>query len=336
MGWLIFKTSSRSAWRATSAARAATLLCLLGCAGPNPRFHIDRASTGDAAVADTEAIGGAGGVATGGSGGTSASSGDAGGAGGARMPDAANNGTPDDAPVSMLDLGAETSPGGTGIDLTTGLVGHWDLDTKKGLGITLDRSGHGHDGTLVALDPEKAWVAGKFGNALSCDGADGSYVRIDKSVDIDAIQSFTVAAWVKRGLASSTGMSILSRQTSGSAETFNLTCSNNHLALYLPFSAGKTYFVTSPSAAPLNEWVHIAATYDGKIARLYEQGKETARLDYSIKLPATTNPLVIGNNFNSTGPVQAFVGLIDEVLLYSVVLTPEAIALLASTLEALP
>lgn len=95
-------------------------------------------------------------------------------------------------------------------------------------------------------------------------------------------------------------------------------------AAYLFFvGSGQTLSMTnggSTKASPaglfsLNEWVHVAATYDGSNVRMYVNGL----LRYQVA--QTTNPTVNSNNIqigNAAGAsnARAFDGYISEVLLF--------------------
>jgi len=57
-------------------------------------------------------------------------------------------------------------PSAHAADITTGLVGYWQLDETSGT-TARDASGRGNPGTLVH---NPAWASGKFGGAVSFNG----------------------------------------------------------------------------------------------------------------------------------------------------------------------
>ena len=73
--------------------------------------------------------------------------------------------------------------------LTEGLVGYWSFDDWANPGC--DDSGNGHDGTVHGA----TWMAGKFGGALSFDGAD-NYVSVPDEPALDILEDITISAWV--------------------------------------------------------------------------------------------------------------------------------------------
>lgn len=237
-----------------------------------------------------------------------------------RPPDAAR---PPDAPA------AEAS----GWDLTTGLIGYWRLDEGRG-GIARDASGHGHHGVLEGMD-ESAWVASPRGMALQIPDSQGAGVRVMASDAILGIEHFTIVAWVVRQPARASYQSLVSRQLGDTIlEVFNLSLrSSDEVALLMSKSqeAGPgdwPYAARAAGGAPLDQWVHIAATFDGAVARLYVGGTEVATLDYPRALPKSGTPLYLGTNKNPVNN-EPLAGRLDEVLLYGVALPPGAIAALA-------
>jgi hypothetical protein len=76
------------------------------------------------------------------------------------------------------------------------------------------------------------------------------------------------------------------------------------------------------SVLPLNTWTFLAATYDGITLRFFVNGTQVSSQPASGALVTSTNPLQIGGD-SVYG--QFFSGLIDEVRIYNVALTPAQI-----------
>lgn len=82
-----------------------------------------------------------------------------------------------------------------------------------------------------------------------------------------------------------------------------------------------------PKPLPVDEWSHVAATFDNRRMRLYVKGSEVASLERPGFINASTD-LVIGGH--SVGLARArFDGWLDEVRIYRRVLPPAEIAKLA-------
>jgi hypothetical protein len=74
---------------------------------------------------------------------------------------------------------------------------------------------------------------------------------------------------------------------------------------------------------PLNEWTHLATTYDGARQRLYVNGVLVASRAQTGSIVVANQPLRIGGN-NSSG--EFFQGMIDEVRVYNRALSVGEIA----------
>ena len=82
-----------------------------------------------------------------------------------------------------------------------------------------------------------------------------------------------------------------------------------------------------PEPLPVNEWSHLAATFDNKIMRLYVNGEEVGALDRS----GFINPgdsITVGAHGAKLDRAR-FRGCLDSVRVYRRVLSPEEIADLA-------
>ena len=87
---------------------------------------------------------------------------------------------------------------------------------------------------------------------------------------------------------------------------------------------GSTFqFYTTPNSVQLNQWQHVAWSFDGTTHNVYINGILNTKLT-STKLPPNTNGNVyIGNRANNTD--RGFAGLIDDARIYNYVLTPQQI-----------
>jgi concanavalin A-like lectin/glucanase superfamily protein/putative Ig domain-containing protein len=82
-----------------------------------------------------------------------------------------------------------------------------------------------------------------------------------------------------------------------------------------------------PSAIPLNEWTHLAISFDGTTKRLYVNGAQVAsreQLD-ALLYDAAAVPMTIGSDFESNKSGNHFNGRIDEVALYNRALTADEV-----------
>jgi Concanavalin A-like lectin/glucanases superfamily len=76
------------------------------------------------------------------------------------------------------------------------------------------------------------------------------------------------------------------------------------------------------SQIPLNTWTHLAVTYDGTVVRMFVDGVQVGTRAVTGSIAVSTGALRIGGN---TVWPEWFDGLIDEVRIYSRVLSAEEI-----------
>jgi hypothetical protein len=214
-------------------------------------------------------------------------------------------------------------------DLTTGLVGYWKLD-DTGRIVATDQSGNHNDGALEGM---MLWVPGHRGSALEIPSASRTAgVRVPLTASVMAIRRFTIAAWVNRSAVTPDRYaSVFSRGINGGvAEVYNLTFFGDRLSVLVSPHPMAPYLLRSDRQSPaVDQWFHVAATFDGLTVRLYQEGVEVGSLRYEAELAASPDPLYIGTNKNP-GNEEPFQGRIDDVLLYSVALPPASIAVLAT------
>ena len=106
---------------------------------------------------------------------------------------------------------------------------------------------------------------------------------------------------------------------------------------YLGLNGKNPEFITHDNSLiqgppiPLNEWTHLAGTFDGTSKRLYVNGVVEGRADHSSVInlgPLVYDPgvpVTIGSDWARNMSSERFIGLIDEVALYSRALTTNEI-----------
>ena len=189
-----------------------------------------------------------------------------------------------------------------------GLVGYWTFDEGGGQ-IAADSSGNGLDGTLNG-DPQ--WVAGQLGGALDFNGS-GDYVEIPHDPLLSITDEITIAAWTNMSTNASGEMAIVSKGGWGA----------NDLPYELTETAGDVIFwqfyddagrdTCAPESPPVNEWHHIAGTYDGSVFQCYIDGELADEWAYAGTMPENTASVMIGRR--SRGGTH-FNCMIDDVAIY--------------------
>ena len=227
-----------------------------------------------------------------------------------------------DSPDAPVDLGP--------VNLQAGLVGFWEFDQTQGATQARDRSSFGHHASLFDLDPDTSWVAGRRNGAIQVpDLARGAPI-VTSAPAIDALQRFTLAAWVNRARnVTERPAAVVSRLQNDIRYLYYLGFSNNLLSFEI-YAPTPVRALRSMQPAPVGSWVHVAATYDGGVARLYQQGSEVDVLTHTVSLPpASSRALLLGNRIVQGVLEHPLAGRLDDVLIYDRALTAGEIAALA-------
>ncbi|GAG10230.1 unnamed protein product, partial [marine sediment metagenome] len=161
------------------------------------------------------------------------------------------------------------------------------------------------NGTILGAN----WTTqGRFSSALSFNG-NGDEVTVPYAPSLDLTAGMTLEAWVYPTDYSDWRI-VLFQEFAGSW--------NYYLALYdgsvvvgLPESEFESASVN------LNEWSHLAATYDGLNLRIFINGSEVGSLDIPGVVLASQRPVTIGSSISG----EYFSGRIDEIRIYDRALT---------------
>ena len=184
----------------------------------------------------------------------------------------------------------DTAPSSTAVAKSTdrrmwpaldGLIAAYDFENAAET--TRDVSGNGHHGRADSV----AHVDGHSGQGAAFDGRT-SYVLVKPDKGFNVTQGLTVQAWVK-----------LDRYAAGT-----ILYKAYQYGLYAKKVDGKYRFsgvtrsgefvsVESKTAIELGKWYHVAMTHDGRIQRLYVDGKLEAKAEQG-KLTTSSNHLCIG------------------------------------------
>jgi hypothetical protein len=202
--------------------------------------------------------------------------------------------------------------------LPLGLIALWRGETDA-QGRAIDVIG-GHHGACFKSDVTVPAVttAGKIGRALDFDGT--VHVRVPDDAALRP-RRVTMEAWVFPTFGNvGPDRTIIARGSSTVVfGTWSLGLFNRNPDF---ISHGGHHLDSLP--IPANEWTHLAATWDGRIKRLYVDGVLVNRMDPNENVtlgelvydPAPV-PLTIGSDWRSNASSDRFVGQIDEVALYN-------------------
>jgi len=188
-----------------------------------------------------------------------------------------------------------------------------------------------------------------------------SFVVVPYNPVMESPRGFTVEAWVYLNDISAYELSAVAMRWSPTPDeqSWVLGVVGRNLAatttpspgwfsdVVAPFSTGQLVFAFRPEPAnalqrfassatlPLNRWVHVAATVDGEIVKIFIDGRLDVQVAVSSGIKRTEAPLVIGNALdprhltdasgelkqdltNSPLPWYALNGVVDELRISNV------------------
>ena len=201
------------------------------------------------------------------------------------------------------------------------LVLYLSFDEAKG-DTAKDKSKHGNDGTIH----KGKRVKGKYGQAIELTGEAGGWVEVPDSKSLDLTDEVTLMCWVYPTQFTAEWFRIIVKTWAGDTAPWMVYGYYEQGG-----SNGKTGFIISvnkgtekrcgngPSPQlPAKEWTHLTGTYDGKIMKLYYDGKVEVEQDAKGKIDTNDVPVSVGRN--SEGNREHYIGLIDDVAIWSVAL----------------
>jgi beta-galactosidase len=196
-------------------------------------------------------------------------------------------------------------------------VAYWSFDAVED-GKTKDEGEHKLDGIVTDATP----VDGNKGKALAFDGEKSRVVMPANLGDL-APKAITVTVWIKP-----------SADIENYATFFHSgALKGMHIRLQGPRrvdlnTAGVWHAVLARDDGLPDRWTHVAATFDGKTARLYLNGKQVGEKEKEAELKFDADVIV------GCRPVQTkegmerqehFKGVIDEVKVFNVALTADQV-----------
>lgn len=203
------------------------------------------------------------------------------------------------------------------------LVGYWPLDENQGA-VAGDAIGD-YDGIIHGC----TWIPAKIGSGLSFNGTSTDYVEISNTTSPNPyrLTHVTLSAWIYPK-AYPTGYPMWWNGIVGKAyyteSTYGIRLGYDrklYFCVYGPFGAGgsvKSFSYKSSSDILLNEWHHVAVTYDGEYIKFYLDGALDAVYTESRLSGLYNQNIFIGSTYANG---RYFNGYIDEVKIYNGALT---------------
>ena len=196
----------------------------------------------------------------------------------------------------------------------------WMLDEGRG-DVVEDLSGNDNDGQIQG----PTWVAGKFGSALSFDGADDRVVVPDAD-SLDLPGAWTITGWMFINESESNYAHMLGKRNDVLGQA-NYCFRTNNVG-----TAWEAYFknvdwkgVWGQGTVREGVWLYMTATYDGvSTMTLYEDGVEIgSAADVGGPPPVGASDVILGGWQDNTS--ELIDGMLDEIVLFSVAISVDDI-----------
>ena len=212
-----------------------------------------------------------------------------------------------------------------------GLVAWYDFDNN-----VTDASENAHNGSVFGA----SFVDSPLNGAVSFDGSD-DYLEIPTSpVFEDMIDELTLSAWFKK-TNSNTGTIVAKRNfvgnPCGERHHFELTCMPDNSVFFSAshncIELNNTQVQSAPDVFQLNEWTHVAVTYDNGALLMYVNGELVLEHDEGYRELLPNNHWINFGRIHRSGGVSFFneyAGEIDESGIWNRVLSAEEIDMLVT------
>ena len=213
-------------------------------------------------------------------------------------------------------------------DVSGGLVGHWKLDETTGT-TAVDSSGNGNDGTMLdALSADTHSTAGAVGKGINFTG-NSTYINVTGSgFPLDPGEPFTMSAWASADIVTGLYGSIMlwGRANDSPYTRPNIRIYESAGSVYLRVGVGNN--VINDYALPgfaANVFELYTVTYDGTDMEAFRNGVSLGSWTPASPIDASENMLTIGARANGAVYNTLHRGTIDDVRLYSRVLSDDEI-----------
>lgn len=194
----------------------------------------------------------------------------------------------------------------------------------KGDGNGNDSSGNGNNAYTLG---RSTFSPGKIGQAFSF-GLSGNGVSIaSNSMNNIGGNKLSLSAWVNwNGYTGNTDINCVMRKcylggyNASPRRSYSIDMGKSNGSITFDINEVGTVTAPAGTASP-NTWVHVAATYDGSKMCIYINGVLSNTTVTTGTIPQYTGPLTIGGA-SEFGNNNAMKGLVDEVKIWNIALTP--------------
>jgi hypothetical protein len=212
---------------------------------------------------------------------------------------------------------------GASIAAPQNLIAWWNFDESSGT-VAHDIAG----GVNGSLQGGAAFTSGGVeGGAVSISGA-GSLVDMGDNFDFNNASAYSLQVWVKLAPGDQGGYVPVSRHHATVAQGYFIAIGNMNDGCNSTAGAVHLYseYPCSPSSAILvndGNWHQIVGTFQGGIASIYVDGAFQGASSGTTLNALDAYPFLVGGINSAAGvPSNVFTGLIDDVGVWNVALTP--------------
>ncbi len=208
-------------------------------------------------------------------------------------------------------------------------VGRWNFEEGKdntcvsGVNDVCDTSGSGNDGAWSGTGTH--WTTGKIGKAGKFNGTDDS-VATTNVFNFSTTNRVTREAWIKilgNGDADNSENSIMVAKDAWDYQKFYWNKSSLKLTVQTDWTGNTATVLAGNTSLKLNQWYHVATTYDGSNIIIYLNGVQDGIVAVVGTMRTATQPFTIGSLLSS---IRFFNGSIDDVRIFNYARTPAQVA----------
>ena len=170
----------------------------------------------------------------------------------------------------------------------------------SGEGDATDRTGQ-HNGTLAN---GVTFAPGRVGQAFHLDGID-DYIRVPHDPALNTATGLTIEAWINS--ESTAGPRVIASKWNDNTSDWSYIFKDHNSSDKLRIELSKNIHndggdLSGTTSIPLGTWVHVAATFDGSMLRLYFNGALDSSLSVAPELIDTsTTDFLIGGGVTEIG-----------------------------------